>query len=83
MIECPYGCGSTFNEPEERYDDGSEEIYECDECEKDFIVTCSISVDFSASCTPENHEDDGMPRHGRIWCKHCCDIIGKSDVSKV
>lgn len=78
-IECPYGCGSTFNEPEDPVNDGYDHEMECDECNKTFYATTSISVTYDTSCTEENHEDDGHHSHGFIWCKYCENIIGKDE----
>jgi hypothetical protein len=75
MITCPYGCGSTFNEPEDPVSDGYEHEIECDKCEKSFCATTSISVDYDVACSDDNHEDDGSNKHGYKWCKHCENII--------
>lgn len=51
-IECPY-CGQDANVENEElnFDEGAENIIECEECKKRFIATTSISIDFhSVEC---------------------------------
>lgn len=78
-IICPY-CGHARDGDSDDYGaDGEEFKEECQECGKEFCVTVSIDVSWNAQCTPENHEDDGEHRLGRIWCKHCDEIMGEDD----
>jgi len=92
-VECPYCGAENIIEGEDYPDhDGDETTVECHSCEKDFVATMCISVDFNAQCSDENHEWveyveyreglSGDEEHNKkmsnhLWCKHCGDCKSK------
>lgn len=86
-FNCPH-CnqgGEPDYDDSDFYEDGAEIKYECGSCEKEFLVTVSISINYSAECinhewgiyqrylsnpTPEQLDHfERMEKHA--WCKDC------------
>ena len=83
MIECPY-CKTEQDDPDDLYgDDESCEV----ECERGFVVTASVSINYSTHCGKGRHKPYSGDRErpdlsafgDRVWCEHCDEIVDRSD----
>lgn len=68
-FECPY-CKHGHNYTGDGIGDGDYEEIVCDSCGKEFIISCSVILHFTAYCANSSHSWELVDAHG-IQCREC------------